>query len=211
MAKKARVSLVARRLGVPTQELLMVLRDLGERVRGPASPLAAPAVAKLAEHYGIITPVRDDNPRQVERLKVAAAKKELGIATALDLHELEMAARAEPTSQEDLIAELMRPSPEETARRQQRRAERKARNPTTARPKRKRKAKQPAKSEPIVILTPVPALQASSSAAKKPKRRAKQQIAAVTGHLGYSHPKSFDESVRTVVSSGLPTLGRGRR
>lgn len=193
---KLRVHLAARRFGVSSRELLTVLREsLAQDVRGPSSTLTASVVAQLAEHYGLTPTARSPHPYHLDRLKVAAAKKDLGIATAIDLHELELAARTASLSEAELLDQLMRPSLADPPRRRKRKSMRHPSAPKSAEKKRAKAA--PRKS--------------ASAEKKRTKSALKEQLSVVTAPLGYRQPKRFEGPVRSVVPSGLPTLGQGRR
>lgn len=197
---KIRVHELARELGTTSQELLAKVRATGETVRGPRTMLKQDTAERLRHSYEkggtpSIAPAPDMDPREADRLKVARAKVELGIANDYDLHVIRLAEQ--PI--QPLSMPKRKPGPPN--------------DPRSPRPRRKRgntKAKRQRQLDKAKELGSERRAEAEARAAQQRTERDRQRMykEVAMQSAGGQSPRRPDGRVGTIVLGGLPSLGK---
>ncbi|MBB1510887.1 translation initiation factor IF-2 N-terminal domain-containing protein [Tessaracoccus sp. MC1756] len=197
---KIRVHELAKELGTTNKELLAKVRATGETVRGPSTVLKHDAVERIRHLYKkggtpSTTPAPDIDPRDADRLKVARAKVELGIANDYDLHVLRLAEQPIQL----LSMPTHKPGPPNDT--------------NSPRPRRKRgitKAKRQRQLNKAKKLASEPRAEAQARAAQRRTERDRQRMfrEVAMQSAGGQSPRRPDWRVGSIVLGGLPSLGK---
>lgn len=195
---------LAKELGVSSSQLIGELRAAGTVVRGPSIALKGTLVDDVRRRSMSaneeVTRRRGQGSFETDRLKVARAKVEIGIATEQDHHLLRLEEQRLKLSEPSTTTEGARTPGRYRARRTPEISPR-ARREQQRRLNAARKMASAIREEPLL------------SAKQRKAQRERQRMVTMVARqsAGGRRPQRIERRIASVVSGGLPSLGKGGR